>query len=635
MAQWDLLITGAQVFDGEGVPGRIEDIAIASDRVVARGADLPRNAAVRCVDATGRWLLPGMLDIHTHLDLEVEVAPALDEVVRHGTTTVVVGNCSLGTCFGPQETEGQEPIVDCFTRVENIPKAVLRKCAKAMTWDNPEDYLTHFEGLNLGPNIAAFVPHSMLRIEVMGLDASISRAPTELELKKMEQILEGAMQLGYLGLSTDGLPFHYLSNDPHTDKRIPTQFASFKELRRLLKVVRKHDRVWQTTPIIENRLKALLYFTLTSGRLFGKPLKTSALSAMQMTAAPNASKLFLGVAKLLNSKFFDGRLHFQALGTNFRVWSDGIVSPLFEELSSTAELISLEYDDYEGRQRLMNDADWVARFRKEWRHGRTGGDFASWKAKRGLPDSLVIREPEKLIFDGAPCSEWDGESFADVMTRAQRFKSGDTCAARSEDERDCFDRIALELRDDADFALHMLRTYDKGFRFYADVANAENNATLEFLLHENTLPGFNDSGAHITNMAFFDSNLMSLKLAKEQGEGVVAQVVRRLTKDPAEVFGIDAGTLEIGARADMVIINPDALDGWEPDQTRVLEYREIFEHQQMVNRPEGIVEAVYVAGQHAWDGLLGATDTLGQQPLGRYLASGGPVVELTTVQNAA
>jgi N-acyl-D-aspartate/D-glutamate deacylase len=576
-----------------------------------------------------------MLDIHTHLDLEVEVAPALDEVVRHGTTTVVVGNCSLGTCFGPQETEGQEPIVDCFTRVENIPKAVLRKCAKAMTWDNPEDYLTHFEGLNLGPNIAAFVPHSMLRIEVMGLDASISRAPTELELKKMEQILEGAMQLGYLGLSTDGLPFHYLSNDPHTEKRIPTQFASFKELRRLLKVVRKHDRVWQTTPIIENRLKALLYFTLTSGRLFGKPLKTSALSAMQMTAAPNASKLFLGVAKLLNSKFFDGRLHFQALGTNFRVWSDGIVSPLFEELSSTAELISLEYDDYEGRQRLMNDADWVARFRKEWRHGRTGGDFASWKAKRGLPDSLVIREPEKLIFDGAPCSEWDGESFADVMTRAQRFKSGDTCAARSEDERDCFDRIALELRDDADFALHMLRTYDKGFRFYADVANAENSATLEFLLHENTLPGFNDSGAHITNMAFFDSNLMSLKLAKEQGEGVVAQVVRRLTKDPAEVFGIDAGTLEIGARADMVIINPDALDGWEPDQTRVLEYREIFEHQQMVNRPEGIVEAVYVAGQHAWDGLLGATDTLGQQPLGRYLASGGPVVELTTVQNAA
>ena len=622
MAQWDLLVTGAKVFDGEGTPGRIEDVAIKDGVVAARGRDLPREASVQSVDAKGQWLLPGMLDIHTHLDLEVEVAPALEEVVRHGTTTVLVGNCSLGTCFGAQETEGQEPIVDCFTRVENIPKKVLRKCAEAMTWDNPEDYLKHFDNLNLGPNIAAFVPHSMLRIEVMGLDASISRAPTELELQKMEQILAGAMELGYLGISTDGLPFHYLSNDPHTDKRIPTQFASFKELRRLLKVVRNYDRVWQTTPIIENRLKALFYFSLTSGRLFGKPLKTSALSAMEMTAAPNSSKLFLGVAKLLNSKLLDGRLHFQALGTNFRVWSDGIVSPLFEELSSTAELIALEYDDYEGRQRLMHDPEWVERFRKEWRHGRTGDDFASWKAKRGLPDSLVIREPEKLIFDGAPCSNWNGESFADVMARAQKFQAGDPSVVRSESEREAFEKIDLPLADDADFALHMLRSYDKSFRFYADVANAENRSTLEFLLHENTLPGFNDSGAHITNMAFFDSNLMSLKLAKEQGEDVVAKVVKRLTKDPADTFGLDAGSLAIGARADMVLINPEALDGWEPDQTRELVYRDIFEHEQMVNRPVGIVDSVYISGELAWDGEYGAGEALGTKPLGQYLLSG-------------
>lgn len=635
MAQWDLLVAGAKVFDGEGTPGRVEDVAIKDGVVAARGRDLPREAAAQCIDANNQWLLPGMLDIHTHLDLEVEVAPALEEVVRHGTTTVLVGNCSLGTCFGAQETDGQEPIVDCFTRVENIPKSVLRKCAETMTWDNPEDYLKHFENLNLGPNIAAFVPHSMLRIEVMGLDASISRAPTELELQKMEQILEGAMELGYLGLSTDGLPFHYLSNDPHTDKRIPTQFASFKELRRLLNVVRKYDRVWQTTPIIENRLKALFYFTLTSGRLFGKPLKTSALSAMEMTAAPNSSKLFLGVAKLLNSKLLDGRLHFQALGTNFRVWSDGIVSPLFEELSSTAELIALEYDDFEGRQRLMNNPEWVERFRKEWRHGRTGDDFASWKAKRGLPDSLVIREPEKLIFDGAPCSEWDGESFADVMARAQKFQAGDSSVARSDAEREAFEKIELPLIDDADFALHMLRSYDKSFRFYADVANAENRSTLEFLLHENTLPGFNDSGAHITNMAFFDSNLMSLKLAKEQGEDVVAKVVKRLTKDPADTFGLDAGSLAIGSRADMVLINPEAFDGWEPDQTRELVYREIFEHEQMVNRPVGIVDSVYISGELAWGGESGPGEALGAKPLGQYLLSGESFRASVTASEAA
>ena len=165
--------------------------------------------------------------------------------------------------------------------------------------------------------------------------------------------------------------------------------------------------------------------------------------------------------------------------------------------------------------------------------------------------------------------------------------------------------------------------------------NAENRSTLEFLLHENTLPGFNDSGAHITNMAFFDSNLMSLKLAREQGEDVVAKVVKRLTKDPADTFGLDAGSLTIGARADMVLINPEALDGWEPDQTRKLVYRDIFEHEQMVNRPEGIVDSVYISGEMAWDGDKGATEALGNKPLGSYLTSGSIALSSAEVSEAA
>ena len=326
---WDLLIRGAKVFDGSGSLPRIQDVAVRDGTIAARGDDLPASAAAQVIDGSRQWLVPGMLDIHTHLDLEVDVEPALPEVVRHGTTTVLVGNCSLGTSFGTQQSGEQEPIVDCFTRVENIPKAVLRKVAEKITWDNTGDYMDHFANMPLGPNIAAFVPHSMLRVEVMGLEASVSRKPTEAELCKMEELLEAAMLQGYMGLSTDGLPFHYLSNDPNTEKRIPTQFASFKELRRLLKVVRKFDRVWQTTPILENRLKAFLYFTLTSGRLFGKTLKTSALSAIEFALAPKAVKAFLGFASLMNSKLFKGNMHFQALGTTFRIWSDGIVSPLF------------------------------------------------------------------------------------------------------------------------------------------------------------------------------------------------------------------------------------------------------------------------------------------------------------------
>ncbi len=614
---WDVLIRNATVFDGSGGAPQRFDVAVHDGRVAARGVNLPPDGARRVIDGTGLWLMPGLLDIHTHLDLEVDLDPRLPEVVRHGTTTVLFGNCSLGTCFGAQrDGAAQDPIVDCFTRVENIPKPVLRKCVDAISWSDTGAYYDHFAELPLGPNVAAFVPHSMLRVEAMGLEAAISREPTEPELRTMEQLLERAMEQGYLGLSTDGLPFHYLANEPHTDKRIPTQFASFAELRRLLRVVRRYDRVWQTTPIIENRAMAFLYFALTSGRLFGSPLKVSALSAMELVLAPRATQVFLRFARLMNSWLFKGRLHFQALGTNFRVWSDGIVSPLYEELPSTAQLIALEYDDAEGRHALMHDPAWVEEFRRDWRHGRSGGDWASFKARIGWPDHLVIRDLHRLVFDGAPVADWDGENFQQVYDRLLRFKDGDAAAARSDAEREAFMSLEERPRDDADFMLWLMRRYDKGFRYWADVSNQGNRSTLDYLLHPQALPGFNDSGAHITNMAFFDANLMSLKLAQDRGEATVARMVRRLTREPAEFFNLDVGSIEIGAQADIVLIDPEELRAWDCNDTRAYLYRDVFDHHQMVNRPPPIVRHVLIRGEQVWeDGDF--TPALGRDTLGR------------------
>ena len=130
---WDRLITGAKVFDGSGGAGAQLDIAIKDGRVAAQGENLPREQAAVVDDARGAWMVPGLLDIHTHEDLEVELDAGLPEVVRHGTTSVVVGNCSIGLAFGAQRNNEQDPIVDCFARVENIPKTVLRKAAEKAT----------------------------------------------------------------------------------------------------------------------------------------------------------------------------------------------------------------------------------------------------------------------------------------------------------------------------------------------------------------------------------------------------------------------------------------------------------------------------------------------------------------------
>lgn len=616
--QWDLVISNALVFDGVADQPSHEDIAIKDGKIVARGTSLPTAFAHKSIDASGQWLMPGLLDIHTHLDLELELEPGLAEVVRHGTTSVLIGNCSLGIAFGAQEHDGAEPIVDCFTRVENIPKSVLRKATEQIHWDNSGDYLDHFDQLALGPNVAALLPHSMLRIEAMGLQASVSRDPSTAELNKMEDLLEQAMQQGFVGLSTDGLPFHYMANDPNTAKRIPTQFAKFGELKQLLAVVRNHDRVWQTTPIIENKIKGMLYFLLSSGRLFGKTLKTSALSAMEFVLAPNITKTMLNWAAAINSRLLKGNIHFQALGTNFRIWSDGIVSPIFEELDTTCQLIAKEYDDVEGRRALLNDPEFIAQFRQQWQRGRSGFNIAHLKTKLGLPDSMVIRDLDKMVFDGAAVSNWDGENMQQVFDRLQSFQNGAQNQSRSEAEAEAFAKFPKPIVDDADFMLHLMREYDKKFRFWSDVGNVGNVATLDMLLHKNTLPGFNDSGAHITNMAFFDTNLMSLKLAQQQSLETVSAIVKRLTREPAQFFGLDTGTLDLNAQADIVLINPEALKDWDSDKTRQLEFREIFQHQQLVNRPEGIVEQVFIHGELAWDKNQ-AAEALGSKKLGRLL----------------
>ncbi len=328
---WDSLIQNATVFDGSGNMPAVMDVAVKDGKIAAKGKQLPAGCASEVVNAKGLWLMPGLLDIHTHLDLEVELDPGMPEVVRHGTTTVLIGNCSLGTAFGKEIEGDQNPIVDCFSRVENIPKSVLSQVVEKITWDTTAGYMKHLEDRALGPNVGVFLPHSMLRVEVMGLQDSISRKPTKAELDEMERLVEESIDQGYLGLSTDGLPFHYLANSPNTDKRIPTQFAPFSEMKRLVKVLRNRGRVWQTTPILSNKLLAFVYFSLTSGRLFGKTLKTTALGVMEFPTMPIAAKMFLGFSRLMNSWLFKGNMHFQALGTNFRMWSDGINSPAYEE----------------------------------------------------------------------------------------------------------------------------------------------------------------------------------------------------------------------------------------------------------------------------------------------------------------
>ena len=193
--------------------------------------------------------------------------------------------------------------------------------------------------------MAPFLPHSMLRIEVMGLQDSISRQPTGTELLRMTAILEEALEDGYMGMSTDGLPLHFLANEPNLEKRIPTQYASFAEYKTLTDVLRKHDRVWQMTPATDNGLLTARLFMLSSGRIYGKPLKVTALAAIDsVNNRMNKSRALL-FANLLNTDLMQGNFRMQALSAPFRIYSEGAVSPLAEADPLFRRLSATELED--------------------------------------------------------------------------------------------------------------------------------------------------------------------------------------------------------------------------------------------------------------------------------------------------
>lgn len=598
---YDTLIKNALVFDGSGATPVTQDVALKAGRIASRASSID-GSADRVIDGEGLWLLPGLLDIHTHFDLEVELAPGLPEAVRHGTTTVVVSNCSLGLAYGSQR-EGDsnvDPIVDCFARVENIPKPVLKKVADKATWNDSGDYLRHLNTLPLGINIVPMIPHSMLRIQVMGFQASVSREPTEDELQRMEALLEKAMSEGYVGFSTDALPFHYLANDPNRRRKIPTQYGTYRELKRLTSVLRRHDRVWQATPPKDSKLQVLRNFLLSSGRLHGKPLKLTAVAALDVIANRGLLKTISLFTRILNSSAINGRFAVQALAAPFKIWGEGPITPIFEEIDELRLLNEPDLEDREGRLAVLNEPEFTKAFIRMWTHGKQGFNLARLKRLLSREDFAFRRSLADMIVDRSPVPEWSGVDLNTLFQRAMQFQRGQYTPVGAE-ERSSFECMPDALTCEGRFLLELLKQFDTDLYWYSVVANDNPDVLLDTLLDPEILPGFNDSGAHLTNMAFYDANLRGLKAAMTRGLDTVAYLVKRLTRDPADFFDLDAGSIEVGDRADVILIDPAALTAYDSEANTKSVYREAFAHRQLVNRSDGVVPFVFVAGNLAWE----------------------------------
>ena len=576
---FDTIIRNGRWFDGSGAPSAIRTIGIRDGRIAEISPHpLDETGCEQVIDAAGKWVLPGMIDVHTHYDVEVLDGPALSESLRHGVTTVLLGSCSLSTIHVDGEDAG-----DLFGRVEAIPREhVISAVDTHKTWTNCGEYVAALESLPLGPNVAAFIGHSDMRTATMGLDRATRKdvRPTKSEQARMEHMLSDALDQGFLGMSSQQLLFDKLDGDTCRSRTLPSTYAKPRELRRLKSLLRRSGRVLQSGPDIQNPLNigSQVAQSLGIGR---KPLKTSLLSAADVKSNPFVIHLLGPMARFVNK--LGGNFRWQHLPVPFEVYADGIDLVIFEEFGSGAAALHLKEEV--ARNALLRDESYRRKFRKDYE-----SKYGPRVWHRDFFDAEIVECPDKSLV---------GKSFGQIGRE------------RGVHPVDAFLDLVLQ--------------YGTAVRWRTTISGHRPNVLKKLARDPGIQMGFSDAGAHLRNMAFYNFGLRLLRhVCDAENAGApfmsVEQAVHRLTGELADWYQIDAGHLRVGDRADVVVIDPERLDASLDDyaEEKVNQYAGLS---RMVNRNDDTVKAVFVAGRALFlDGK--ATDIVGKQRTGSFLRAG-------------
>lgn len=517
---YDVLIHSGLYFDGCGQAPALADIGIRHGQVVEIAKSLDRSRAQTCIDAKGHWVIPGMIDNHTHYDAEVLLAPGLTESLRHGITTVCMGSCSLSTIFSEPEV-----CADIFARVEALPRDCVLRALQQKSWNTPAEYAKHLDTLALGPNIAAFIGHSDLRASVMGLDDSTqkSKRPTNRQQTQMENALHRALDDGFLGLSCMTNPWDKLGGDSHLRSRaLPSSFAKWKEYRRFHQILRERGAILQSAPNITTKYNGVLYALESASFGIRKALKTTLITVADTKANPLLSRLLLMLSRLFNG-VLGADLRWQSLPMPFEVYADGIDLVIFEEFGAGEEALHIQ--EQIDRNHLFADPAYRRRFRKDYDRRLTP---RVWH--RDFFDSQIVSAPDPKL---------QGKSF------------GELAQAKNEHPVDTF--------------LDLVIAHGPKLRWRTTIANHRPQQLAQIVTDPNVQIGFSDAGAHLRNMGFYNFPLHTLRWATEQSPLKKAilrpeEAVHRVTAEIGQWLGLDAGTLRVGDRADLAIINPAGLN---------------------------------------------------------------------------
>lgn len=512
---FDCLIRSGKVVDGTGAPPRAADVGIVAGRIAEVGP-LPGARGRQEIDASGRIVMPGIVDHHTHYDPQLDFDPWATPSCLHGVTSVVSGHC--GFSIAPCAPADRGFLTDFFAAVEGMTPKVL-ETGLSWRWESFPEYLDALEG-RLGVNTAVYVGHSSVRRRVMG-EAASERIASDEEIGAMRHLVAEAVEAGAAGLSSTSC----LVDRDHRGRPVPSCFGRFDEILDLAEV---------------------------AGRAGGGTIAFLPDSAITGVDGPDTERM-IDLARRSNCPLviqgMGHRLGQAALWERDRATFD-VFRAADVEVYSTYRTQPYRRPFSWDRGTSLFDGVF------EWR------ELSALPAERRL-ERLGDNQRRAALREALDHPNTDGRQGATLPPPPLDCLCVEHSPTQPEWEGRSLEALALETgRHAADVIADLVVADGLATGFvYTNETEEWVEITGDSLRHPGLLVGVGDCGAHADrdDGAEWSTYFLS-RWVRDRGIYALGEGVRRITSEPADLLGLrERGRLTAGAWADIVILDLDAL----------------------------------------------------------------------------
>ena len=521
MASYDLVIRNGTIVDGTGAKPRDGDVAVQDGRIAAVGKITERGKDE--IDAKGRIVTPGFVDIHTHYDGQAVWDKSTAPSSWHGVTTAVMGNCGVG--FAPCKPQDREKLVELMEGVEDIPGPVMHE-GLTWTWETFPEYFRALETRQRDMDLCALLPHAAVRVYVMGDRAIRHEKATEKDIAQMRAIAADAMRAGAFGFSTS----RTISHKSLTGEYTPTLRANEDELAGIAMGLKDAGT-------------GFLEFVSD----WTEPDTKSEFDMLRRVVEKSGRPAVFSVSRRHEEK----RRHQwkELISLADQAVRDGLSLRPVTAPRAVGVLLGLE-----GSQNPFS-----------------GTPTYKSIAKLPLAERVAkMRDPEvrRKILSEDPIA---GATFPLIRrlqyTHMYRFGNPPNYLPQKEDSIEAM--AARKGVTPPELAYDILLEADGTNFIHCPISNYPNyslDGTEEMLANKNVIMGLGDGGAHVGFIldAGYPTWLLTY-WGRERNRWPIEELVRRLTSDTASAAGLgDRGVIAVGKKADLNVIDYDRLKAGQP-----------------------------------------------------------------------